>query len=556
MNNLRNDLIVAFKEGNFLKVVYEKSSGELENCYDIAPELVSLHNDGMLDIIAVFRTLKNASDTGYDFLRTLRIFEKALPHINAPVQQVMECILNIVNDNIAAGTLFTPFTDFCASDPSRPQECLKLIEASIDQFADLLTHTIVAGARIDAKYYLNEAIRLTMHENIEIRIRAIFSLGGIQYSQGTDLCDHAIACLDSSVSKETDDRLLSNLIRSAFSLYKYEKSQVKRIIDIINCALKKGSDYALRAASELFVFDFNELPEDLLDTLLAHLLRVKYENKDTIDIIDCGLAKLLHRENPNKGIEFLENFLIAHQNDLSLKIFDSVIYEIIGNKDLLKKLLTKWFLRGDRILCEGISAVVNEVHGNDMFLDIDPSAFVSIDLTHIVFLARKTIGYLFYKPVTAASVIISLLHSTDDENTLNQLGRLLFDPLLINFPGKVKDYLSKQAESESGKAKAAIETALNSINKYLDDLKSTGVIPALQPSQAHRNEYHRYYSRINSESYKEAEKKSVVSQLFSTSVLLYGRKSVNYSYDPDGNAKRMEIRVLSASVRDTFLLVC
>jgi hypothetical protein len=448
MNNLRNDLIVAYKECNFLKVVYENSSGELENCNDIAKELVSLHNDGLLDVITGFRTLQNKSDAGYDFFLTRHILEKALPYINAPVQHVMECILNIVNENIAAGTLFSPFTDFCASEPSRPKESLKLIEASIDQFADLLTHTIVAGTRIDAEYYLNEAIRLTRHENIEIRLRAIFSLGGIQYPQGTDLCDHAIACLESSVGQETDDRLLSNLIRSAFLLYKYDKSQVKRIIDIINCALTKGGDLALHAASELFGFDFNEVPEKMLDALFAHLQRVKPENKGTLKVIDIGLAKLLHRKNPNKGIEFLEALLLAQSSGLSLDIFDSVIHEIINNKNLLIKLLTRWFLRGDRILCEGISAVVNEVHGHDILLDIDPSAFVSIDLSHIVFLARKTIGYLFFKPVTAASVIISLLHHTDDENTLNQLGRILFDPLLINFPGKVKDYLTRQAESD------------------------------------------------------------------------------------------------------------
>jgi hypothetical protein len=555
MNNLRNDLIVAFQEGNFLQVLYDKSLSERESGNDLTDELVSMHNDGMLDVIAGFRALRNKSDAGYDFFITRHILEKALPHINAPVQPVMDCVLHLVNQagqDIAAGTLFDPFIDFCAAEPSRPKEALRQIEASIDQLADLLTPTVVAGARIDTKHYLNEAIRLTEYENIEIRKRAIFSLGRIQYPQDTNLCEPALACLELSSTKETDDHLLGNLIKSAFSLYKHDKSQVERIIDLINCALSQGGDYALHAASELFGFDFNELPEALLDALLNHLRRVSPQNKGTLDNIDYGLIKLINREDPAKGIEFLEAVLIANPDDVSMDIFDSVIRELYKNNNVFNKLLTRWFLRGDRVLCEGIRAVVNKARDHNMLLEIDPSELASIDLVHIVFLARKTIGYLFFKPITAASVIISLMHHTNEEETLQQLGTLFFDPLLLNFPGKVKDYLIKQAESESGKAKTTIETALKIFDEYLDGLKSTGVIPELHPSQAQRDAHRRHFSWLMSESFKKAEKKSVILSLVSKSVLLYGRKSINYLYGPNGKSSRMEIPLHSHSTEMEF----
>ena len=203
--------------------------------------------------------------------------------------------------------------------------------------------------------------------------------------------------------------------------------------------------------------------------------------------------------------------------------------------------MTRWFLRGDRILCEGILAVVNKSHDHSMLLKIDLSELVSIDQLHIVFLARKAIGYLFFKPVTAASVIISLMHNTNEDETLHQLGTLFFDPLLLNFPGKVKDYLMQKAESESGKTKTTIETALKTFDEYLDDLKSTGVIPELHPTQTQRDAHRRHFTRLMSESFKEAEKKSVLLSLVSKSVLLYGRKSINYVYGPDGKSNRMEI---------------
>ena len=302
-----------------------------------------------------------------------------------------------------------------------------------------------------------------------------------------------------------------------------------------------GSDYALHAASKLLCFDFDELPEALLNVLLDHLRHVKHENKGTLDNIDYGLVKLLSRKDPSKGIEFIEALLLDESNSISMDLFDSVSRQIYKDEKLLKKLLTRWFFRGDRVLCMGISEIVNKAHGLDLLLEVDPSELVSKDFVHIVFLVRKTVGYLFFKPVTAASILISLLHHNTDDKVLQQMNDLLFDPLLLNYPGKVRDFLLQQVEKESGKTKLVIETALKAFDKYLDDLKSTGEIIELHPSQAQREAYRRHFSRLMHESLKEAEKKSVLANLFSKSVLLYGRKSINYIYGPDGKSNRMEI---------------
>ena len=220
MDNLRKNLITAFQEGNFLKVVYDKSSREPGNCSDLVDELVSMNNDGLLDVIACFRDLENNPDKSYKFFQTRHLFEKTLPRINAPVKQVMDCVLLLfkaAGKNMAVGKTFDSFIDFCAAEPSRPKESLNQIEKSFDKLADLLIPTVVAGARIDAKHFLDEAIRLTEHENIDIRKRAILSLGRIQYPQSTNLCEYALACLELSGTKEIDDHLLGNIIKSAFS---------------------------------------------------------------------------------------------------------------------------------------------------------------------------------------------------------------------------------------------------------------------------------------------------------------------------------------------------
>jgi hypothetical protein len=410
MNHLRTDLIAAFREGNFLQVVYDKSLREEEHRNVLVDELVSMQNDGLIDVIAGFRDLENKPGVGYDFFLTRHILEAVLPRLNAPIRPVMDCVIQLVKEagqNMVAGYLFAPYIDFCAAEPSRPKDSLKQIEASIDQLADLLSPTIIAGTRIDTEHYLNEAIRFTGHENIDIRKRAIFSLGKIQFSQDSVFIEPALACLELSVSKETNDQLLGNLIISAFSLYRHDKSKLARVIDLIVCALSKGGDYALHAASELFGFNFNELPDVLLDALLDHLRRVRPQHKGTLDNIDYGLVKLLKQINPMKGIEFLETYLLSNPADTALDIFDSVIIEIYKNNNLLNKLLTRWFLRGDRVLCEGIQTVVNKANDSNIVLEIDQSELVSSDLKHILYIARKpsVICSLSLLPLQASSFL-------------------------------------------------------------------------------------------------------------------------------------------------------
>ncbi|MCF6156461.1 MAG: hypothetical protein E3K36_14750 [Candidatus Brocadia sp.] len=145
-----------------------------------------------------------------------------------------------------------------------------------------------------------------------------------------------------------------------------------------------------------------------------------------------------------------------------------------------------------------------------------------------------------------------MIHLTNDAEILQQLGTLLFDPLLLNFPGKIRNFLIQQAESESGKTKITIEKALKIFNEYMDDLKSTGVIPELHPSQAQRDVHRRHFSRLMSESFKEAKKKSVLLSVTSKSVLLYGRKSINYIYGTDGKSNRVEIPLHSHGTEMKF----
>jgi hypothetical protein len=545
MNNLRNDLLEANKEGKFLEFVYKNTLRELrENRTDLYEELIYLHNEGLINIVDVFKKLENSGK--HDFFLTRNVFEKVLPRLETPIYSVMECVIHLIRQagqDMAAGTTFAPFIDFCAADTVRPKEALTYIEGSTEQFADLLPSVIIAGTRLDLEYYFYEAIRLSKHRKIIIRTRAIFSLGRIIYPEGSDLIESAFAFLENVVNIASDDLLLANLTKSCFSLYKFNRSLKERCNELIKKVVIKGKDYTLHAISEIFFSDFNDVYMELLDTILNSLLRINPKNKGTLDNVDYGLHNLLQSGDKTRGLEFIEKLFVTRPNDLSFEDFDSVIAELRKdeNRGVLNKLITRWFLSGNIILCNCIVIIINAANSSEMLPEVDFSEINNNNSIIAIFLARKAIGYLFTQPVTAANIIISIMKHTVDDETMQGLSDLLFTPLLINYPGKVKEFLTKQKDSYSDRVKFAIEDALKALDDYLQNIKSVGEIPELHPSQSQRDTYWKNFTNQMNESLKKAQKESVLLSLVSKSVLLYGKKSINYIYDKKGQSRRMEM---------------
>lgn len=544
--NHRDELLRGYEAGNFLGTVNSLAEGEDRNA--LALELVTLHNEGLIDIVGAFKSLKNESSDGPDFFLIRYVFEKALPELNAPVLSVMQSVLRLYQEagqDLMAGTIINSFIGFCEKVPSRPHEVLAEIEANPDNFADLLPATLTAGSHIDNDLFLTQAIRLCKDENIELRRRAVFALGIFDWIEATEMSESAFVVLEGSAKEESDDQILAGVVRSGFNILQKDKTLEPRILEIISIALSKGDEITLHAASEVFGFHTGEITVALIDVLFVHLARVKAANKGTWDNIDYGIAQLLGSSNSEKAVQFLEGLLLTHPDKLTMDVFDSVARKICQNNGLMSKILTRWFLRGDFVLCNAVRQIIDVHKEDDLPLEIDPVELVPADLEHILFVARKIVGFLFMQPISAASALISLMRNITDDEMLDEIGTLLFNPLLIDFTRKTREYVLERSAQESGKVKTTIEKALQSLEIYLKDLRSVGNLVALHPSESQRDAQHRYSSRIMAESFKAAKEKSVLWNLVSHSVLLYGRKSVNYVYGPEGQPQRMEIPLKS-----------
>ena len=546
MDELREKLVQAHQDNRFLDIVYELSLRDRDN---VSRALIDIHNTSTIDIVAAFRMLRN-NRSGPDFFLTRWMLEKALSELDANVLSVMECVIHLTKEageDLAAGTLINSYIEFCAMTPSRPQKALELIENNTRELMNLLAPTLSAGARHDVVLYTQKALEFTNHPDLEMRKRAIYSLGGIRYQTEDALVETAIKRITETVNLEDDDHLLANALNSAFKISTRHTSIADEVADIFDKVLKKGSDITLHMASEVFGFSANKVSPSLLKILITHLSNVHPEHISTLNNIDLGLKTLLSGQSPDTGIAFLEQLLVTR--NVKMESLDSVALLLSENKNgLLDCLMTRWLLKGDQALCTTFHKIIRPGRNNNIILKIAPDELTHTDSIHLIFLAKKAIGYFFFRPVTATSILLSLFSFTEDEQTASEIAQLIFDPLLLNYPGQVGDYLKEQCNTDNASVNAASQQSIEAYKKYVEDIGSATTLSEHHPPMTNREAFRRHHSQRMHQSIREAEKQSVLMPLVKKSTLLYGTKFIHYIGEPHRRNRLMEMPLPEHSV--------
>lgn len=544
MNNLQDELIQAHRDGRFLDTVYELFLRlPVQKKKDLTEALVNLHNTSTIDVVTAFSALRHASEHP-DFFLTRDVLEDVLPELNADVLSVMKCVIHLTKEagqDGAAGMLIDPYIRFCVKKPSRAYEAIELIQKDTHSLVNLLAPTLIAGARRNVTLYTQKAIEFSQHSNIEVRKQAVFSLGRIQYQTKKILVNMVMNFIVETVEQEEDDNLLGNTVGATFDIYRQNSSTGGQVASIFSDALEKGSDLTLHSASQVFGFYTDEIPAPLLDILLKHLVNVPLEYKRSLDNIDFGLEKLLTTEKTqDAAIVFLEQLLT--NRDIEIEVFDSAVRRLLQNENgLLNRLMTRWFLGGEQALCWAIDQIIKLSHNKKLILAVDPKELTDADSTRLIFLARKVTGYLFFHPVTATSILLSLVPCAKDEETSSKITQLIFEPMLLNYPGEVGSYLEEQSNTDNPGIKAASQEAIQAYEKYIEDMKGIKELSEHRPPVTHHEVFIRHYSRQMQQSMREAEKHAVFTRIAKKSVLLYGTKSINYVGEPFTRNRRMEI---------------
>jgi hypothetical protein len=551
MDDVREILLKGCEADTFFEVLSEEYFKDRKDEKLLPSILSQLHNEGSLDLIKLFMRLENASNN-HDFFSIRHVFEEVLPLIKAPIGEVADCVKHLTLEagaDMAANMLMAPFKEFCKKNAERPKQLLDMALTDIDEEFDHLATALESGALMNESLYVNKGIELLGHDNELVRQRATFALGRIKYVDQALLKNSALTIKQTS-QNSSSDTLLATSMTAILSIVLQSPDLECHFIEFIEDHINYFGERYVHAASGILFYENGKIAENIESLLLDICCHTNPENKGTINNIDYALERLVKREKFDTCIIFLEQFFELSDYKTSVKSFNSFVRVIQQHKETyLSSLVTKWLTSKNFKL--GIFC-------SDLLKDSDKGICLSFDTSALgnkndgvhQFLARKACGWFFTQPKTAISLIGSLIGSAPKEE-LKEIQKIVFNPLLISYPGSVKTHLELLLDSKNKKTSQLAKAVLSQFDDYQNNLKATSGISELRPSEQERHAYWKHHSKIMDDSMKKARGKSVLSSLFmgNESVLLYGNKSIYYVHHGDEKTRQeMPLQKFSHSI--------
>lgn len=516
------ELVAFFDQGMFASEMARRFG--LNNKSDILAvqsRCADLHNSGFFDLFQIVESGAVRGLDENDFYMARYFFCQILPELDATPKRMMNCVDTLVtleSEEMADNQPNVAFRIWCTKDSRRAQE---IISAAHQKDEIAIRYLTVA---LESSHDFHESRQIAIMYDDVRRINAINALGRMADNDPASR-SATFNVFSTLVESGSDDKLRATILNASAAILS-RSTDVDSLdqIGFFQRIVKDAGELTIhQAAHVLWAFRKN-IHFDVVACLLLALEKLNPENKRTVNELDHGLIALLENGYDEAAISYITRQLSSSDGRLQLKDFVSFSRALIsGPPERLSRVVVKWLKIGDPILCKGLADAL--VHSNIKNMAIELNAEdLSISSEAQVFISRKAIGWFFFIPTTAASVLVSVLRVCNDD-TAHEVQKLLEEQLLLNYSG-VRAYLQNLTINDA--AKCRVDQVLAKNDSYLEAIRSVPLIKELQPSEHYRRiEWLRISDEMN-EAHKKAQSQSVLFNMVKTSVLLYGNRSLSF----------------------------
>ncbi len=499
-----------------------------------------LHNSRQIDAFDHMGRPPGQNEWHLNYGLWSRVYCDLVPLLDDEAGRVVSAVINLSAGHWAA-TLHEAFLDWCTRDKKRIDSVLALTPATeIPDFC--FAAALIAGLRIDVSAYLEEAVEFAQG-NRHSRMPGIRAMSAMSVLEDATV-RRAVQVLGGIVGdKHAPIRDRADALAAAVEVAQRCGGSIDRLVsDIVGMAARDKQPELLRECCNLVVRFGRQIRESLLPPLLEALQSLSIDVAEGRSWVDAPLYSLLTNDRGDEALSCLEILLMNSGAENPLDWLRSTTHHLAtATNDLLPVVISSWLLTGERKLCAAARHLLTSAVNQNLIFDFDPGNKDWPD-NRTVYLARKAIGWLMPHATAPASFLACLLRHAGPTASA-ELGELLFDPILVNYPLAARAYLEAVCPSLPVGAKARVEEVLARDDSYKRAIDDAGFVPELQPTERHRWIENQRQGEEWAKARNKVEGKSVLTQLFTRRTMLYGTRAISYVDDPGGGTRRFDNRL-------------
>ncbi|MCC5883797.1 MAG: hypothetical protein JJU25_14340 [Halomonas sp.] len=471
-----------------------------------------------------------------------------IPHLNVDQDVLLAFISRLLDagggNDLAAGAPSTAFGEWTKRDPARSSKVYEAARTGDNLALRQLYSVLLMNADAEEGLIFAQA-----HER-EAKLAATSALGamelGERYGEVLDTLLQGASSNDEDIAlRSVEAGYRAAAKRKVYAPASFDE-QLERI-------LQTRSPTAIHLAADLLWLHRVGLSESAIDLCLDAVADVDPDNIVTISHIDHATYQLVGAERVEKVVYLLSELFDRSQGRITLDAFQSTYHALKqAGADVLGSAVVYWLLNGDVYTRKCVANEVCSVGNDDPPFSI-PASSLPTEPSDQLFLCRKAVGWFFIDPLAAVVIPLAVLRDGSPDIASDVLS-LIYDPLLLSYGGKLKDYLERYV-GDGGANGSGITELLARKAAFKDAMEGIERLVELHPSEMQREAERVQWNEKMERGMEQGRRKSIFEDIFTKQYILYGRSSLTPIHTGEGATHLTEIEMKSFSISSELPLL-
>ncbi|MCE8030106.1 hypothetical protein HOP54_15570 [Halomonas daqingensis] len=542
------ELAMQLRTRGLVRTVADQESRCLDDDYSALLEaLATILNATDAPLIDLHIEEALAELEGPHFFLVQQVLCELIPLLNVDQNVLLPFVARLLDaggNDLAAGAPSTAFGEWTKKDLARPFKVYEAARAGDSLALRQLFTVLLMNTSVE------EGLIFAQANDREAKLAAISALGAMELGERYD---EVLDTLLQGASSDDEDTVLRSVeagYRAAAKRKVYAPASFDEQLERI---LQTRSPSAIHLEADLLWRYRKGLTENAIDLCLYTVADVDPGNTGTISHIDRASYQLVRDGRAEQVIRLLSELIDRSKGRITLDAFQGTYRALTQvGADVLGSAVVYWLLNGDVYTRKCVANEVCSVGNDDPPFSI-PASSLPTDPSDQLFLCRKAVGWFFIDPLAAVVIPLAVLRDGSPDIASDVLS-LIYDPLLLSYGGKLKDYLERYV-GDGGANGSGITELLARKAAFKDAMEGIERLVELHPSEMQREAERVQWNEKMERGMEQGRRKSIFEDIFTKQYILYGCSSLTPIHTGEGATHLTEIKMKSFSISSELPLL-